>query len=83
MHTADSKAAENTADNNSPPGNGIIGADCEKGDQQDEDRDEEGYSCEPPRVGYLHLGFSVGKIDGSVSNEMLVGRTDGEHSRTT
>lgn len=71
MHTTYSGTAEDAAENDSPPGNSVVGADGDECGEQDDDGDEEGHGRESTRIGDLHLGFTVGKIDGSVTDEVL------------
>lgn len=71
MHSADCSTSQNTSNADSPPRNGIVDTDGDKGSEKYGNRDEERQGCEAARIRNLQLRFSVGQVYGSISDEML------------
>lgn len=71
MHSADCSTGQNTSDADSPPRNGIVDTDGNKGSEKYGNRDEERQGCEAARICNLQLRFSISQVYGSISDEML------------
>lgn len=71
VHAANGTARERPGDDDTPPFNLLVDVDGDEGEEQHDDRDEEGGDRDLHGVEYLQLWLSIFKGDGAVSNKVL------------